>query len=147
MVVRLSLVSNYQTYFKVFWTTEALYAILALLSLHEAFRNVFAIDYQDWPWFWMVFPAAVVILSGIFIGDALLHPPTQSPRIVAVILSFGTVANCVKGGLFVLFAVLAAILLGKARPTYPFGVVFGICGLRRWIRGRVLVTFCFRNKI
>jgi len=124
-IIGFSARNNYQIYFKVFWATEAIHAVLALLALHEAFRSVFAMDYQDWPWFWMVFPAAVTLLSAVFIGDTLLHPPAQASPIVALILSFGTVVNCVKGGLFVLFAILAWILLGQTWPTYPFGVVFG----------------------
>jgi uncharacterized integral membrane protein len=116
---------DYQSFFKVYWTTEALHAILALLALYEAFRDVFSIDYEDWPWFRLVFPAAVVILSAIFVGAALIHASVEAPRIIAVILSFGTVVNCIKGGLFVLFAILAFLLLGETWPTYPFGVVAG----------------------
>jgi hypothetical protein len=116
---------NYAAYFKGFWITEAIDALLALLALHEAFHAVFIQDFRDWRWFWMVFPAAVIILSAVFIGDALLHPPTQAPRIIAVILSFGTVVNCVKGGLFLMFLVLAWLLLGESWPTYPYGVALG----------------------
>jgi len=102
-VARLSGSGNYQTYFEVYWTTEALYALLALLALHEAFRAVFIQDFRHWKWFWLVFPGTVLVLSAIFIGNALLHPPIQAPKIIVVILSFGTVVNCVKGGLFLMF--------------------------------------------
>src|SRR5882672_12212553 len=54
-VARLSVSAHYETYFKVFWATEAIYAVFALLALHEAFRDVFILDYRDWRWFWMVF--------------------------------------------------------------------------------------------
>src|SRR5690348_9970697 len=60
-LARLFFFGDYQLYFKVFWATEALYALLALLALHEAFHEVFILDYRDWPWFWMVFPGAVII--------------------------------------------------------------------------------------
>lgn len=116
---------NYQIFFKVFWKTEALYALLALLALHEAFHDVFILDYRDWPWFWMVFPGAVIILSVIFIGNSILHPATQAPPLIVLILSFATVVNCVKGCLFLMFLVLAWLLLGESWPTYPYGVVLG----------------------
>jgi hypothetical protein len=143
----LSTLVNYELYFAIFWLTEAMDAILALLALHEAFHHVFAQDYRDWPWFWMVFPSSVIILSAIFVGDAVFHPPSQEPRIVAVILSFGTVVNCVKGGLFVMFALLAAILIGKSRPTLPFGIVFGFAisalgsGAAYWTRSIFVIKF------
>lgn len=122
---RLSFIGDYALYFKVFWATEAVYALLALLALHEAFHAVFIQDFRHWKWFWMVFPATVIILSAIFIGNALLHPPTQAPKIIVVILSFGTVVNCVKGGLFLMFLALAWLLLGESWPTYPYGVALG----------------------
>jgi hypothetical protein len=124
-LVRLFFISDYKLYFKVFWATEGLYALFALLALYEAFHDVFIHDYRDWPWFWMVFPGAVIILSVIFIGNALLHPATQAPPIIVLILSFATVVNCVKGCLFLMFLVLAWLLLGESWPTYPYGVVLG----------------------
>ncbi|HEY2235893.1 MAG TPA: hypothetical protein VGK01_20645 [Candidatus Angelobacter sp.] len=124
-VVGFSARNNYQTYFEIYWTTEALYALLALLALHEAFHAVFIQDFLHWKWFWMVFPGTVLVLSAVFIGNALLHPAIQAPRLIVVILSFGTVVNCVKGGLFLMFLGLAWLLLGKSWPTYPYGVVLG----------------------
>jgi hypothetical protein len=117
--------SNYQIYFKVYWGTEAFHAILALLALYEAFHDVFILDYRDYPWFWMVFPGAVLALTVIFAGYALLHPVAGTSPIITLILSFATVANCVKGWLFVMFLALAWLLLGKTWPTYPYGVVLG----------------------
>jgi len=122
---RVSAAPDYSLYFKVFWATEAFYALFALMALYEAFHDVFILDYRDWPWFWMVFPGAVMILSVIFIGNALLHPATQAPPIIVLILAFATVVNCVKGCLFLMFLVLAWLLLGESWPTYPYGVVLG----------------------
>lgn len=124
-LVRLLFITNYVALFKIYWVTEALYAFLSLLALYEAFHDVFILDYETWTWFWTLFPGAVVILSMIFIGDALLHPPSHATKIVAVILSFETVVNCVKGGLFLMFLILAWFLLGHSWPTYPYGVVLG----------------------
>ena len=112
-----------------FWATEALDALFTLLALYEAFHVVFILDYRDWPWFWMVFPGAVAVLSVIFIGNALLHPPAQAQPLVVLVLSFGTVVNCVKGGLFLMFLALAWLLMGESWPTYPYGVVVGFAVL------------------
>src|SRR5579864_797705 len=114
-LARLFFIGDYPSYFKIFWSTEALYVLLALLALNEAFRAVFIQDFRRWKWFWMVFPGTVLILCAVFVGNALLHPPIQAPRIIVVILSFGTVVNCVKGGLFLMFLALAWLLLGESR--------------------------------
>jgi hypothetical protein len=121
----IALAANYQLYFKAFWATEAFDALLALLALFEAFHHVFILDFRAWPWFKVVFPATVAILCIIFIGDALLHPAAQAPTIIRLILAFGTVVNCVKGGLFLMFLILGWLLLGESWPTYPYGVVLG----------------------
>jgi hypothetical protein len=123
-VLKLSASGNYQIFFKIYWATEALYAVFALLALYEAFHAVFIVDYEDWPWFWMVFPGAVLLLSIIFIGYAMLHPSAKAPPLIALILSFETVVNCVKGGLFVMFVALVW-LLADSWITYPYGVVCG----------------------
>jgi len=125
-LVQMSVAANYQLYFKVFWATEALDALFTLLALHEAFHDVFILDYRDWPWFWMVFPGAVAVLSVFFIGNALFHPPAQAASpLVVFVLSFATVVNCVTGGLFFMFLALAWLLMGESSPTYPYGVVVG----------------------
>jgi hypothetical protein len=120
----LSVGGNYKLFFEVYWTTETLSAVLALLALHEAFRDVFRVDYHDWPWFKLVFPVAVGILAVFFIGDAALHPPAQAPPIVVIVLSLGKVVNFIMGGLFCLFFLLA-LLLAPRWQRYPFGIVLG----------------------
>jgi hypothetical protein len=117
--------NHYQVFFRIFWATEAIYAVLALLALHEAFRDVFRTDYEDWPWFRLVFPAAVAVLAMFFIGNAVLHPPVQASRLVSVIISAEKVVSCVNGGLFLLSFFLALLLLGRSWPTFPYGVSLG----------------------
>lgn len=121
----ISVSGSFQLLFRVYWITEALHSVLALLALHEAFHDVFIQDFRDWWWFRMVFPATVLMLSVVFIGNALLHPPVQTSPLGVVIYSFGTVVNCVVGGLFLMFLVSAWLLLGESWLTYPYGVVTG----------------------
>src|SRR5258708_35907157 len=55
-IIRVSVSGNYRTFFKVVWATEAIYALLALLALHEVFRWVFMPFFEQW-WFWLFFPS------------------------------------------------------------------------------------------
>jgi hypothetical protein len=129
-VARLSVSGDYQTYFKVYWATAALYNILAVCALHEAFREVFRAFYMLWWWFWLLFPAAVGIAAFIQIRRAVLNPPIEATPLIAAILSFGRVINWVEAVLFGLFFVLV-LLLGIRWKSYPFGIVdgFGLSAL------------------
>jgi hypothetical protein len=122
--IRLSLMGgDYLIFFKVYWATEVLYVVLALLALHEAFRCVF-FGFYELRWFGLLFPGVVAIISTIAITDALRHPPAQAPQIIGVILSFGSAVSYVKVGLFGLFFLLV-LLFGLRWRSYPFGIVLG----------------------
>jgi hypothetical protein len=47
-LLRLSVSGDYPTFFKVFWATEVLYAVLTLLVLYEVCLKVFLVFYQPW---------------------------------------------------------------------------------------------------
>jgi len=133
-VVRLSVSSDYQTYFKVYWATSALYNVLALLALHEAFREVFLAFYMLWWWFWLLFPGVVGLAAFIQIRRAILNPPIEATPLIAAILSFGRVINWVEAVLFGLFFALV-LLLGIRWKSYPFGIVegFGLSSLGAFV--------------
>jgi hypothetical protein len=104
-IVRLSVSDNYLTFFHVYWATEAIYALLALLALHEVFRWVFLAFFEKW-WFWLFFPSAFVAISTL---AALYHfrtLPAQANQVIKLILSLGMAVNWVQAGLFVLFFAL-----------------------------------------
>jgi hypothetical protein len=129
-VARLSVSGNYQMYFKVFWATSALYSLLAVLALHEVFREVFLPFYTLWWWFRFLFPGTVGIAALIQIRRAILTPPIQATPLIAAILSFSRVINWVEAALFGLFFALV-LLLGVRWRSYPFGIVegFGLSAL------------------
>lgn len=123
-VLRLAVSGDYPTFFKVTWATEALYALLALLTLHEVFHEVFLAFYMLWRWFWLLFPGAVGIAAFVQIRRAILNPPIQATPLIAAIVSFGRVINWVEAVLFAVFFALV-LLLGIRWKSYPFGIVSG----------------------
>jgi hypothetical protein len=144
-IVRLSVGDNYQTFFKVYWATEAIYALLALLALHEVFRWVFLAFFDNW-WFWLFFPSAFVAIATL---AALYHfraLPAQADQIINLILSFGMAVNWVQAGLFVLFFVLVWFH-GIRWRDYPFGIVVGFTVIAtgslgaRWARSEFGTKF------
>lgn len=129
-LIRLAVMSNYARYFEVFWATEILYALLALLALHEVFHEVFLSFFALWWWFRLLFPGAIVFIAVISIRKAIHNPALHAPRPMEIIFAFATAVNYLEALLFGLFFALA-VLLGVRQRSYPFGIVegFGISAL------------------
>ena len=124
MTLKLSLIGgDYLIFFKVYWISEAFYAVAALFVLHEAFRRVL-LEFYELSWFWLLFPGVVVVIAAFATSHALRNPPAQAPQIIGVILSFGSAVNYIKVGLFGLFFLLV-LLFGLRWWSYPFGIVLG----------------------
>ncbi len=130
--LRWSVIGNYPRFFKVFWATEGLYALMIILALNEVFRNIFIEFYEIWWWFRLVFPGSVAILAAVKATDALHHPTAQSPLVVAAILSFGLTVSWVQAALFGLICLL--VWLVGDWEYYPVGIALGfaISALGSW---------------
>ena len=120
-------IHDYSIYFRVFWFSEAVYSVMALLALHEAFGSVFSEFSEIWPWFRLVFPSAVGLFAWLKISDALSHPAVQAPPIVTLILSAASTVNWVQAALFGLMCVL--VWLVGNWEYYPVGIVTGFAAL------------------
>lgn len=125
-------IHNYSLYFRVFWFSEAAYAVLALLALHEAFRCVFDEFYEIWNWFWLVFPTAVGVFAFVNIMAALSRSPAQVPPVVAFVRLADSTVNWVQAALFGLMCVL--VWLVGNWEYYPVGIVtgFAVLALGSW---------------
>src|ERR1700686_3693463 len=86
-IVKLCVVHNYQLYFIVFWSKEALDAILILLALHEIFYWAFFPFFHIYRWFWALFPATVVLVASFGIWQTLKYPAIQASSLIRIILS------------------------------------------------------------
>ena len=126
-VIRLAVSNNYSTFFKVVWSTEAIYIALALLALHEVFLRVFAAFYEK-RWFWLFFPLVVIAISVLAVIYRLGSPPAQANRVMSFIISMGMAVNLVQALLFVLFFLLVW-MNGIGWREYPFGIVMGFAAI------------------
>ena len=141
-LIRFSVSGDYNTYFYVFWVTEAIYAVAAILALHEAFRKVFFAFYELWWWFRLVFPAVTAFMAFIAIRNAIEHPALQGARFLEVILALARGVNYLEAVLFGVFFGLV-LLLGVPWRSYPFGIVegFGMYALG------AMIAFGLRSEI
>ena len=130
--IRLSFRGEYVTTYKVFWTTEAFYAVLALCVLHEVFRRVF-IAFYLFRGFALIFPSVVLTIALVtFEGAARV--PQAVPQLVRLVLAVGITAKYVEVGLFATFLLLA-VILGVPWHTHAFGIVqgFAVSSLGSWL--------------
>src|SRR5262249_31572061 len=123
-IARLSVSSHYQIFFKVYWTTEALYAVLALLVLYEVFHWVFLEFFKYWRWFWVLFPGMIGLVTALSIWYALNYPPVQASKLISLILAFGIAVNFVQVGIFLLFFFLVWVFTLRWWD-YAFAIVLG----------------------
>ena len=144
--LRFSVIDRYRTYFKVYWATEAVYAVLALLALHEVFRRVFFGFYIQLRWFRLLFPIIAGLTVLVTVWAAVHDPPVQASPLISVILLFGMGVNCMQALLFCLFVVLADSF--KVRWRYsPLGIVVGFATsalgalLAYWVRSEFGTKF------
>jgi hypothetical protein len=126
-ILRLSVSSNYPLFFVIYWITEAVYVLLALMALHEVFRKIFAAFYEK-RWFWLFFPSVVIAISVLAVIYRLGSPPTQANAVMSFIISMGMAVNLVQALLFVLFFVLVWFN-GIGWREYPFGIVMGFAAI------------------
>src|SRR6185437_7963735 len=123
-VVRFLVVGNYRLYFWAFWITEAIYAVLALLALHEVFRQIFLGFYAQYRWFRVLFPGVAAIALSVVGIIAISHPPVNASRLVSVILCLGIAVSVMQLTLFALFVFLARSFMLSWRLA-PLGITLG----------------------
>jgi hypothetical protein len=126
--VKLVVIHDYRLYFQVFWTAEALIVFLALAALYESYFRVFRNFFRVHPWFWRIFPAAVVIVVVISAVYAVTRPPIKAIRITSLIVSLEIGVNLIQFSIFLLFRG-AMIVFHARRRNYPLGIVNGFAVL------------------
>ncbi|HET9281366.1 MAG TPA: hypothetical protein VFR24_05335 [Candidatus Angelobacter sp.] len=121
--LKLFAVSNYRSYFYVYWTTEAILLLLGLAALHEVFYWVYEGFYRLL-WFQFVYYGAVALVLLVTIRNAIVNPPIQAHPVIGLILDVGTVVNFIQLAIVAVFSALLKPLFVPFR-RYPFGIVAG----------------------
>jgi hypothetical protein len=114
---------NKWRYFAVYWSAEALYAILGFLAIYEAFRSVFR-SFYVLSWFKYLLPSAGAVMLAAAIIKGVLFPPVQAPPMLATILISELGVRCLQAGIFALFVTLVWF---NSMPAWnrAFGIALG----------------------
>src|SRR5258708_3096476 len=74
-------------YFVLYWSTEAIYGLLALAAIREVFKRVFFSFYLIYRWFRLVLPGIMIFVLLLATWEKVRYPPPHVPRFVAAIYS------------------------------------------------------------
>ncbi len=113
-------------YFVLYWVSEALYGVLALLVLREVFHRVFTLAYSNYRWFRWVLPITMLILLNVTLWETFYHPLRHGriPRWVSGIYWFDVGVHALEGTILLLVLALTAVF-PVAWRQYEFSILTG----------------------
>ncbi|HYL93747.1 MAG TPA: hypothetical protein VEW69_11400 [Alphaproteobacteria bacterium] len=115
--------NNVKEYFYVYWTTEAIYAVLSLLAIHEAFYRVFR-NFYGLRWFRLLLPGVILFLIVMVVLRSAPGPQPGSHRVIAQIISLKIAVSLLQVGILGLFLLLVWFFHMRWRQ-YEFGIALG----------------------
>lgn len=137
--------------FWLYWITEAVDGILALLVLREVFHRIFALPYATFRWFRLLLPITLLVILGISLWEMTYRPLGIGPvaRLVSGIYWFDFGVHALEGTILVLILALTLVFPVEWR-NYEFGVLTGfgisasvtmLADLLRFLGGSAYETF------
>jgi hypothetical protein len=122
-IARLLSANDYQLYFYIYWSTNALLLLIGLVALHEIFRWVCAAFYGFW-WFRLFYYGSITVVLLLALRNAAVNPPVQAHPTVGFVLNMGIAVNLVQAGIACVFYALMQPF-GVEFRRYPFGITLG----------------------
>jgi uncharacterized membrane protein len=122
-ILTMTIRNNGRVYFRVYWTYEFFYIILAFLVLQEAVLSVFR-NFYHLRWFKLSFPSIgflmilVAVLRHVFLQKAERHP------IIGTLIALEIAVGFLQFGLFCLFILLVRFFHMRWRQR-ALGIVLG----------------------
>jgi hypothetical protein len=136
--------STPHVYLYVYWITEPLSVILAILAVNESFRRVFHVFYLL-RWFRFVFPGGIAVALLGSVLAAFISPPRHVGLAGAMIISAMTVAQYVILAIsFVFFALVLLLPVRWGIHEYHIVMGFGFSSLATVFAAAVRSVFVTR---
>lgn len=122
-LVRLATSERGWTYYYIYWTTEAIYAILAFLVIYEVFHSVFR-NFDGVKGFRYLFPLVALFMVAVSTIRAVTQPKSEVVPYLAIIIGLKIAVGFLQVGLFSLFILLVRLFRVQSR-RYAFGIALG----------------------
>ena len=114
---------NTLKYFYLYWSLEAIYAVLGFAAIHEVFHYVFE-NFSALRWFKLLLPSVAVIMLGLSALIAALHRGMDLGPLEEGIFTLQISVRCLQLGIFFLIFWLARFFDLDYRQ-YAFGIAAG----------------------
>lgn len=115
-------------YFSFYWIAEAVFGILELLVLREAFMPSLWMEYKQTPWLRLIPPAALALIVGVALWRAAYRPYRQGPfvHLAAGAYTFELGVNLLEILVFVFALRLVRREFHPIRHLHRFAIVAGL---------------------
>jgi hypothetical protein len=110
-------------YFWLYWSTEAVFAILGIAVLYEIFASVFGNLTRIW-WFRLIFPLTVLLACVLTMARGHTAPVQIKDPLSGLIVQGELAVRFLQVSMFVLLVALVP-LFGLRWRQYPFGIAAG----------------------
>lgn len=117
-------IASRHVWFNLIWSTQASYAVLGVLAMHESFRKALRPYFHGKWWFQILVPSVVLIILGLCAWKAHQQSPPQSDRLILIYVTFYLASDYMRAAVFGLFAALVIFWRARWRP-YAFGIMKG----------------------
>jgi len=114
---------NTLEYFYLYWSLEAVYAMVGFAAIHEVFRHVFE-NFTSLRWFKLLLPTVAALMLGLSVLIAALHRGVDLAPLEEGIFSLQIAVRCLQVGVFFLIFWLARFFDLDYRQ-YAFGIAAG----------------------
>ena len=114
---------NSLLYFRIYWTYEFFYIVLAFLVLQEAVRSVFR-NFYDLHWFKLSFPIIGVLMIVVSAVREILLKRVELNPVIGTLISLEIAVGFLQFGLFCLFILLVRFFHMRWQQR-AFGIVLG----------------------
>lgn len=113
-------------YFVLYWSAEAIYAVLALMVIREVFHHVLSFEYRFTRWARFLLPVTVIVIFGVSVYQGI-HSSAGYSKILyltQMIHWFDFGVHAFQAGLLVLLIVVCS-LFSVPWLRYEFGIIIG----------------------
>ena len=129
------------TYFYLYWSGEAVEAILGFFAVQESFRRVFR-NFYVLNWFRFLLPGVGVVMLVLAIVEGYFNPPIAARWWLATIYLGEVAVRCLQLGVFALFVALVRLyLLPWQNYTFGISVGFSIAALGMFMSMMLISAF------
>lgn len=133
-------IDNEKTYAYVYWTSNAIAAVLVLFALNEVLYGIFHRFYSFW-WVRLIFPSVAFALCCFAIRQALFHPPSRY-LLLSISFCISGALSAVPVGTLVILMLLAMVLRVRwRRQAYDIALGLAVSSLGDWTNFVLLPKF------